>query len=88
MISEINITPIKPRNGLIGFASFVFDNKFYFSSIGILTKLSGGGGYRLLYPNKHVGDKQINIYHPIDKEVSHQIESAVFTKLQELGCSA
>ena len=38
MIKNIQFRPIKPKDGLIGFISFDYDNKFYFSSIGIYTK--------------------------------------------------
>ncbi|HZE87639.1 MAG TPA: septation protein SpoVG family protein [Methylomirabilota bacterium] len=81
-ITEVEITPIKPREGLIAFASFVFNNAFYFSSIGIYTKIEGG--YRLTYPTKLVGNRNLQIYHPISKDVSEAIEIAIFSKLNEI----
>jgi stage V sporulation protein G len=51
-VSEIEIIFIKPRNGLIGFASFVLDEKYYVSSVAIYTRLNNSGGYRLVYPTK------------------------------------
>lgn len=81
-ISEIQIRLVKPQNGLIGFASFVYDNSIYLSSIGILTKLDGG--YRLTYPTKKVGETSIGIYHPIKREVSKQIEKEVIKKVNDI----
>lgn len=41
-ISEVQIIPVKPTNGLVGFASVVFDDCLYLGSIGIYTRLEGG----------------------------------------------
>ena len=59
-LSEIQIIPIKPQNGLVAFASFVLDGNLYLGSIGIVTRLNGG--YRLVYPTKKVGDRSLNIF--------------------------
>jgi len=82
-ISEIEIVPIKPKGGLIGFASFVLDEKYYVSSVAIFTKLDGSG-YRLVYPSKKVGEKNINIFHPINSQVGKVIEEAVTEKVNKL----
>ena len=55
-ITEIQITPIKPKNGLVAFASIVLENNIHLGSIGIYTKLDGSG-YRITYPTKKVGFK-------------------------------
>lgn len=81
-ISEVQIIPIKPINGLIGFASFVWDNTFYLGSIGIMTRPHGG--YRLVYPSKRVGMRNINTFYPINKEVALQIEQEVIERLEEV----
>ena len=82
-ITEIQITPIKPKDGLVGFASVVLDNSLYLGFIGVYTRLDGLG-YRLTYPTKRIGDKSINIYHPINKEAGKAVEEAVFKKLKEI----
>jgi len=41
-LSEIQIIPIKPQNGLVAFASFVLDSNLYLGSIGIMTRSNGG----------------------------------------------
>jgi stage V sporulation protein G len=82
-ISEVEVLPIKPANGLVGFASLVINNQLYLGSIGIMQKLDGSG-YRLTYPTKKVGDNNLNIYHPINKETSQTIEEAIFNKCSEI----
>jgi len=82
LISEIQITPIKPKNGLIAFTSFVLFESFYLSSIGIMTRLNGG--YRLLYPTKKINFKQISLFYPINKSTSRQIEEEVIKTYEKV----
>jgi stage V sporulation protein G len=82
-ISEVQIIPIKPNNGLIAFASLVLDNKLYLSSIGVHKKLNGSG-YRLTYPTKKVGQKSLNIFHPINSEAGKAIEEAILDKAKAI----
>lgn len=81
-ITEITIIPLKPRNGLVALASCIVDSKFYLGSIGIYTKLKGG--YRLTYPTKKIGEKSINIYHPINQEIGQEVEDAIIETYEEL----
>ncbi len=82
LISEVQIIPIKPINGLVAFASFILDGKVYLGSIGIMTRPQGG--YRLVYPSKKVGMKNINTYYPINREVAEQIETEVINQLEDV----
>jgi DNA-binding cell septation regulator SpoVG len=82
-ITEIQIIPIKPQNGLVGFASVILNNDFYLGSIGIHKKIDGSG-YRITYPTKKVGDKNINIYHPINAKTSKVIEEAIISKAEQI----
>ncbi len=82
-ITEVQIIPIKPNNGLVAFASCVLDDNFYLGSIGIHKKLEGAG-YRLTYPTKKIGDKNIHIYHPINKTASKAIEVAIISKAEKI----
>ncbi len=81
-ISEIQIIPIKPQDGLVGFASFVLNNNLYLGSIGILTRPEGG--YRLVYPTKKVGIRNINIFHPINKDFAKSIEKEVISEFEDV----
>ena len=81
-ITEVNIIPIKPKDGLVAIASCVINKNFYLGSIGIYTVLKGG--YRLTYPNKKSGNSTINIFHPINKELGDAIEKAIIKEYEEL----
>lgn len=81
-INEISITPIRPTNGLVGFASFVLDDSFYIGSIGIYTRPLGG--YRLIYPTKKIGDRNIPITYPISRTVGMEIEEAVIREFEKV----
>jgi len=82
-ITEVQITLIKPNNGLIAIASVVFDNNLYLGSIGVHRKL-GSNQYRITYPTKQVGDRNFNIHHPINQEASEVIETAIIDKIKEV----
>jgi len=82
LVSEVQIVPVKPSNGLVGFASFVLCEAVYCGSIGIFTRQSGG--YRLVYPTRKVLGKDTGVYYPIGRQVGHAIEEAVVIKLEEV----
>jgi len=82
LISEIQIVPVKPDKGLIAFCSFILFESIYCGSVAIFTRPNGG--YRLLYPNKRVGEKSIDILHPISKEVGFLIEKEVVSELENV----
>ncbi len=81
-ISEINITPIRPVDGLVAFASFVLEDSLYCGAVGIVTRLNGG--YRLVYPKRQVGDRQLDVFYPISKSVGLRIEDVVIKKYEEV----
>lgn len=81
-ISEVQIIPVKPNNGLVAFASFVIGEAIYCSSVGIMTRPNGD--YRLLYPTKKISGRDISIYYPISKEVGCAIQEAVITKYEDV----
>lgn len=83
IITEVNLTPVKPTGGLVAFASCVIDDCLYVGSLGIHKRLDGKG-YRLTYPTKKLGGHQLNYYHPINREAGAAIEQAVFAKCDEL----
>ena len=82
-ITEIQIMPVKPKDGLVAFASLVLESALYLGSIGVYTRLNGEG-YRITYPTKKIGEKSINIYHPINKETSRVIEQAIIERAKKV----
>ena len=83
-ITEIQILPIKPHEGLVAFASCLFNNCLSLNSIAIYTR-ADGSGYRLVYPTRIIPNgKQIDIFYPINKEVGDIIEKAIIGKFEKL----
>ena len=83
IVSEVNITPVKPQAGLVAFASCVIDGQLYIGSIGI-HQYPFVDEYRITYPTKKIGKKHINYYHPITQEAGKLIETAILAKCEEL----
>jgi DNA-binding cell septation regulator SpoVG len=83
MVSEVNIFPIKPCDGLVAFASVVLDGKLFLGSIGVHKRLDGHG-YRLTYPTKKIGTRELDVYHPINRATGRAIEEAITEKCSEL----
>lgn len=82
-VTDVDIAFVKPRDGLIAFASVVLDDEIYLSGIAIHHKLIGSG-YRLTYPTRKVGDAQFNLFHPIRKPIGLAIEQAIIDKLKNV----
>lgn len=77
-ISKVNIALIEERKGHIAFITFVINDVFYVSGIALYRKL--GGGYRLVYPTKKVGNQHNNLFYPVNREVGSYIEKEVISK--------
>lgn len=76
-VTEINIVPVKPKFGLIAFASFVVYDAFYISAVAIYTRPHGG--IRLVYPRK----KNLDVCHPINSEIGKHIEEAIYDVMEK-----
>ncbi len=83
-ISEIQIVPVKPKNGLIAFVSFILNKSLFVSSVAVYTRLNDPNQYRLVYPSKLIGNKDTSILYPIKKEVGGYIEKQVSEQLNKL----
>ena len=84
-ISEINIIPCRPRNGLVAFTSFVLNNEIYIGNVAIYQLLSVEDGYRLVYPDKMLPNgKKINCVFPINKVVGESIKKAVVERYENV----
>lgn len=82
VFEEVQIIPIKPRDGLVAFASVVLDQSIYLGGIGIYTRPEGG--YRLTYPTRKSGLNSFPIYHPISKEFTDHLTEIVISKYEEV----
>lgn len=83
IISEVNVTPVKSVDGLVAFASCVVNGQLYLGSIGVHSRLDGSG-YRITYPTKRIGNREVNIYHPITKHAGCAVEQAIVAKCKHL----
>lgn len=83
VVDEVSVTPVKPTDGLVAFASCVIDGQLYIGSLGVHQKLDGTG-YRITYPTKKIGSRQLNYLHPVTKNAGKAIEQAVIAKCIEL----
>lgn len=85
-ISEIQIIPVKPKEGLVAFASCVINESLYIGNIAIYTSPSKLEGYRLVYPSKILPTgKEISCIHPINKESGELISKAIIGRFKEIA---
>ena len=84
-ITEIEIIPIKPRDGLVAFASCVINESLYVGSIGIHCSPSNAEGFRLVFPSKTLlNGKEIPCVHPINKEAGELLTRAIVNKFRKI----
>ena len=87
ILSEIQIIPVKPNDGLIAFASVVVNNQFYMGNIALYTSPTTPDGYRLVYPIKVLPNgKEISCVHPINKEAGKTVHDAIVERYERLIC--
>ncbi|OGC76208.1 MAG: hypothetical protein A2Z27_03535 [candidate division Zixibacteria bacterium RBG_16_50_21] len=83
-VSEIQIIPVKPKDGLIAFASFVINGKVYVGNVAVYTR-PADHSIRLVYPQKTLPNgKSIHCVHPITRELGEAIEQAVFQRYKQV----
>jgi stage V sporulation protein G len=85
LVTEVQILPVKPKDGLVGFASLVVDQRIYVGNIGIYTR-PDGSGIRLVFPTKTLPNGlTVSCVHPICREAGQVITNAVAKKMEELA---
>lgn len=84
-VTEVQIVPLKPSNGLIGFASCLYDNSLYLGNMGIYTSPSTEDGFRLTYPYITLPNgKKISAYYPINRETGQLINKAIVSHVEKV----
>jgi len=84
IITEITLTPITPRDGLVAFASLTFNECLRLNDIAVHTDIKNGG-FRLCYPAKEIfTGKKINLFYPINKETGKILTEVVSAELEKL----
>ena len=83
-ITEIELIPIRAREGLTFFANCVLDGKYFVGNIAVFTRRDGSG-FRCVYPTKKLSNsKQIPIFYPISSEVGNIIEEVINREARKL----
>jgi DNA-binding cell septation regulator SpoVG len=82
-IKKVEIVPIRPRDGLVDFASVVLNDAMFLGSIGIHKRLDGNG-FRITYPTRKIGESNMAVFHPLDRELSKEIEQAIVSKAEKI----
>ena len=76
-VTDIQIVPIKPRDGLLAFVSFVLEGAFYVGDIAIHSRL-GRDGIRLVYPMRTLPNgAKVTAFRPIREDVAREVEKEV-----------
>ena len=83
-VTDIQIVPVKPRDGLLAFVSFIIDNSCYVGDVALYSRLDGEG-VRLVYPMRTLPNgAKVNVFHPIRKDVAEAIENQVNRAYEDL----
>lgn len=84
-LSEIQIIPIKPRNGLLAFCSFIINKQFYVGDVAIYSRLNKEG-FRLVFPVRVLPNGlKVSCFHPISRESAQAIEEPIIEAFLELA---
>lgn len=87
-VEEVELYPVKPRGGLVAFASCIVNGCLYLGNIAVHTRLDGSG-YRLVFPVKVLPNgKEIQCVHPVTREAGDLLLRAIVTKFEALIASA
>lgn len=88
-ISDIQIMPLIPKDGLVAIASFLINGCLFVGDVAIFTTFENPLGFRLCYPDKILRNgKRINCVYPITREAGQFISEAVIGKYKELMARA
>lgn len=87
IISEIQLQPIRSKDGLVAFASCVVNNQFYIGSIAIYTSPSSPDGFRLVYASRLLSNgTKLPIVYPVNQKTGFTVQKVIveeYLKLME-----
>lgn len=85
VVTEVQIVPVKFKNGLVAFASCVINGQFYLGDIAIYSSPLAVYGYRLVYPNRILlSGKNVNCFYPITRDAGECLQKAIVTKYKNV----
>jgi len=82
-ITKVQVRKIVPKDGLVGFASFVIEDSLYVGNIGVFSRLNQDT-FRLIFPEKKIKDKKIPIFYPVTSDFYYILEQLVNEKIKEI----
>jgi stage V sporulation protein G len=82
-ISKITVKKVIPKDGLVGFTTIVMDNCLYLGNIAIFSRLNKPGEYRLVFPEKKIGEKKISLFYPLTTDFYFLLEKAVIEEMNK-----
>ena len=82
-ITKVQVRKIVPKDGLVGFASFVIEDSLYVGNIGVFSRLNKDN-FRLIFPEKKVNDKKIPIFYPLTTKLYFELEDMVNNEIKEI----
>jgi hypothetical protein len=83
-ITDVQIIPIQPKAGHIGFVNFVLQNAMRISSVAIFTSLKNIGDYRLVWPAKKVNERLIYYSLPVNKGIQKYILEVLTPEIKKI----
>ena len=83
-ITEVSIEPIDPKDGLIGFTSFIVNGDIKINGVGIHTCPTSSSGIRLVFPQKKYNENKINTVYPINCATYEVMAVAVSSAYRDL----
>jgi len=86
-LSEIKIMLKNPKDGFLGFVSFVIDDSLFIGNVAIYQSANRQEGFRLVFPEKKsaVGSEVFKIVFPISEKAYQAIVEAVVEKFREVS---
>jgi len=82
--SEIKVILAEPKDGFLGFVSFVLNDAIFIGNVAIYQSVNRQEGFRLVFPDKKsLRGEVYKIVFPINKESYQAVVNAVEKKLRE-----
>ena len=83
-ISEVEVAPIRPRDGLLAFCSVLLGEQLFIGGIALHTA-SPPRHYRLVYPARSLASGQpIRFVYPVTRALGDEIERAVSMRYENV----
>jgi len=84
IINKIKIHKVVPKEGHVGFVSFIVDDWLFLNNIALFTRLENQEQIRLVFPEKVVADKKVSLFHPLTSSAYFELEKYVSDEYNKL----